>query len=79
MQLNFFIGLTFIISGFDGEDNEQVKQQIIGLGGKLLKKNYSGIPDFGVVPQFGAELKHAVSEIVTDLFIVSYLVCTKRL
>ena len=66
-----FIGLVFIVNGFDKDDYSQLITQIHGLGGKLVSKNYAGIPDYGIVPQFNAELKHTVGEIVTDLFIVS--------
>ncbi|XP_023248158.1 DNA topoisomerase 2-binding protein 1 [Copidosoma floridanum] len=64
-----FRGLIFLISGFEDEEYTQVVAQIHGLGGKIVSQNYSGIPDYGIVPKFGAELKHTVGEIVTDLFI----------
>lgn len=41
------------------------------LGGRLIPRTYTGIPDYGVVPVHGAPLKHTVNEIVNDLFIVS--------
>ncbi|XP_058791574.1 DNA topoisomerase 2-binding protein 1 isoform X2 [Phymastichus coffea] len=64
-----FQGLTFVLSGFKGDEYTQVLTQIRGLGGKIVGDNYSGIPDYGVVPMFGAEFKHTVTEIVTDIFI----------
>ncbi|KMQ95888.1 dna topoisomerase 2-binding protein 1-like protein [Lasius niger] len=61
-------GLTFVVADFDNEDNN-VKETIEMLGGRVVSKTYSGIPDYGVVPVQGASLKHTVNEIVTDLFI----------
>lgn len=43
------------------------------LGGRLVSRIYSGIPDYGVVPIHGAPLKNTVNEIVNDLFIVGIL------
>ncbi|XP_072746156.1 DNA topoisomerase 2-binding protein 1-A isoform X2 [Anoplolepis gracilipes] len=61
-------GLTFVVADFENEDNN-VKETIEMLGGRVVSKMYSGIPDYGVVPIEGAPLKHTVNEIVTDLFI----------
>ncbi|XP_029163393.1 DNA topoisomerase 2-binding protein 1-A isoform X2 [Nylanderia fulva] len=61
-------GLTFVVVDFDKEDNN-VKETIEMLGGRVVSKTYSGIPDYGVVPLQGAPLKYTVNEIVTDLFI----------
>ncbi|CAB0031306.1 unnamed protein product [Trichogramma brassicae] len=69
VSTTIFQGLVFIIYGYEGDDIVQIASQIKGLGGKLVKKHYSGIPDYGVVPKFGTELKYTVNEIVTDLFI----------
>lgn len=66
--------LTFIVTGFDSEENH-VEETIVMLGGRLVPKTYSSIPDYGVVPVHGAPLKHTVNEIVNDLFIVS-IFCT---
>lgn len=44
---------------------------IHGLGGKIVGKNYLGTPDYGVVPKFGGELKLAVKNVVSELFIVN--------
>ncbi|KYM95649.1 DNA topoisomerase 2-binding protein 1-A [Cyphomyrmex costatus] len=64
-----FKGLTFIVAGFDGEDNH-IEETIIMLGGRLASRTYSGIPDYGIVPMDGAPLlKHTVNEIVNDLFV----------
>lgn len=41
------------------------------MGGEVVPSVYAGIPDFAVVPTCGASLRHAVNEIVTDLFVVS--------
>ncbi|XP_011498023.1 PREDICTED: DNA topoisomerase 2-binding protein 1-A [Ceratosolen solmsi marchali] len=62
-------GLVFIINGFEEDEYTQIITQIHGLGGKIIGRNYSSIPDYGIVPKFGAELKHTVGEVVTDLFI----------
>jgi len=43
------------------------------LGGRLVSKICSDIPDYGVVPVDGALLKYTVNEIVNDLFIVGIL------
>ncbi|KAL6258449.1 hypothetical protein P5V15_010405 [Pogonomyrmex californicus] len=60
--------LTFVVTGFDSEDNH-VEETIVMLGGRLVSKTYIGIPDYAIVPVDGAPLKHTVNEIVTDLFI----------
>ncbi|KAH0952086.1 hypothetical protein HN011_008630 [Eciton burchellii] len=60
-------GFTFVIVGF--EDENQLEETIVMLGGRIVPKTYSGIPDYGIVPVYGAPLKHTVNEIVTDLFI----------
>jgi len=49
------------------------------LGGHVVPKIYSGIPDYGVVPVHGAPLKYTVNEIVTDLFIVGIISFLLRL
>lgn len=64
-----YAGLTFIVIGFDNDDNH-VEETIVTCGGRIVSKTYSGIPDYGIVPVDGAPLKHTVNEIVTDLFIV---------
>ncbi|XP_016844726.1 DNA topoisomerase 2-binding protein 1-A [Nasonia vitripennis] len=64
-----FRGLVFIITGFDDEELIQIVGQIQELGGRIVDRKYSGIPDYGIVPILGAELKHTVGEIVTNLFI----------
>lgn len=66
-----YAGLTFVVTGFDEEDKNGHEETIVTLGGHLVSKTYSGIPDYGVVPVQGACLKYTVNEIVTDLFIVS--------
>ncbi|KAL0125656.1 hypothetical protein PUN28_004619 [Cardiocondyla obscurior] len=63
----FFKDLTFVVTEFD-EDN-QIMETIVMLGGHIVPKTYSGIPDYGVVPVHGASLQHTVNEIVNDLFI----------
>lgn len=65
-----FKGLVFILNGFDSDEYASIISSIHALGGKIVSPSYSGIPDFGVVPTFGAELRHTVKEVVTDLFIV---------
>lgn len=60
----------FVVAGFDSEDNH-VEETIVMLGGRLVSRTYSGVPDYGVVPVLGAPLKHTVNEVVNDLFIVS--------
>lgn len=65
------LGLVFIINGFDDEELIQIVGQIQELGGRIVDRKFSGIPDYGIVPLFGAELKHTVGEIVTNLFVVS--------
>ncbi|XP_018339764.1 PREDICTED: DNA topoisomerase 2-binding protein 1-A isoform X3 [Trachymyrmex septentrionalis] len=62
-----FKGLTFVVAGFDDEDNHI--ETIVMLGGRLASRTYSGIPDYGIVPVDGAPLKYTVNEIVNDLFI----------
>ncbi|TGZ37603.1 DNA topoisomerase 2-binding protein 1 [Temnothorax longispinosus] len=61
-------GLTFVVVGFDNEDTH-IEETIVTLGGRLVPRTYSGIPDYGVVPVQGAPLKYTVNEIVNDLFI----------
>ncbi|XP_012528474.1 DNA topoisomerase 2-binding protein 1 isoform X2 [Monomorium pharaonis] len=61
-------GLTFVVAGFDSEDNH-VEETIVMLGGHLVSRTYNSIPDYGVVPMHGAPLQHTVNEIVNDLFI----------
>ncbi|XP_025993748.1 DNA topoisomerase 2-binding protein 1 isoform X2 [Solenopsis invicta] len=63
-----FKGLTFVVTGFDNEDNH-IEETIVMLGGRLISKTYNGIPDYGVVPVQGAPLQHTVNEIVSHLFI----------
>ena len=72
-----FEGLTFVVIGFNDEDS-YVAETIIAMGGQVVSSTFSGIPDYGVVPKCGATLKHTVNEIVTDLFIVSFLSHTPR-
>ncbi|XP_046481485.1 DNA topoisomerase 2-binding protein 1 isoform X1 [Neodiprion pinetum] len=62
-------GLTFILTGFEDQEETELSSSITTLGGKVVPNSYKGIPDYGVVPLFGAPLKHTVNEIVTDLFI----------
>jgi len=69
IKYNLCTGLAFVVADFDNEDNN-VKETIEMLGGYVVSKTYSGIPDYGIVPLQGAPLKHTVNEIVTDLFIV---------
>ncbi|XP_023318938.1 DNA topoisomerase 2-binding protein 1-A isoform X3 [Trichogramma pretiosum] len=64
-----FQGLVFVIFGYEGVELATITSTIKELGGKVVKKHYSGIPDYGVVPKFGAELMYTVNEIVTELFI----------
>ncbi|XP_015175176.1 PREDICTED: DNA topoisomerase 2-binding protein 1 isoform X3 [Polistes dominula] len=61
-----FAGFTFVIIGFN---DDEVQDNVNGLGGEVVSNAYSGIPDFAVVPIHGALLRHAVNEIVTDLFV----------
>ncbi|KAI4502718.1 hypothetical protein M0802_001762 [Mischocyttarus mexicanus] len=61
-----FTGFTFAIIGFN---DDEVQDNVTGLGGEVVSNIYSGIPDFAVVPIYGAPLRHSVNEIVTDLFI----------
>lgn len=61
-----FNGFTFIVTGFS---DDEIQDCIITLGGEVVSSAYAGIPDFGIVPLSGASLRHAVNEIVTDLFI----------
>ncbi|XP_076684949.1 DNA topoisomerase 2-binding protein 1-like isoform X2 [Andrena cerasifolii] len=63
-----FAGLTFVVIGFSDEDSS-VAESIAVMGGKVVLRTFAGVPDYGVVPQCGAPLKHTVNEIVTDLFI----------
>ncbi|XP_018314729.1 DNA topoisomerase 2-binding protein 1-B isoform X3 [Mycetomoellerius zeteki] len=63
-----FKGLTFVVAGFDSEDNH-IEETIVMLGGRLASRTYSGIPDYGIVPVDGSLLKYTVNEIVNDLFI----------
>lgn len=61
------------MAGFDSEDNH-VEETIVMLGGRLISRTYSGIPDYGVVPVDGTPtLKYTVNEIVNELFIVGIL------
>ncbi|XP_035738544.1 DNA topoisomerase 2-binding protein 1-A-like isoform X1 [Vespa mandarinia] len=64
--VKIFTGFTFVITGFDDDD---VHDSITALGGEVVSNVYSGIPDFAIVPTCGASLRHAVNEIVTDLFV----------
>ncbi|OAD60789.1 DNA topoisomerase 2-binding protein 1-A [Eufriesea mexicana] len=63
-----FEGLTFVVTGFSDEDS-YVAETIAAMNGKVVSSTFAGIPDYGVVPQCGAPLKHTVNEIVTNLFI----------
>ncbi|KAK0078812.1 hypothetical protein PV325_002080 [Microctonus aethiopoides] len=69
MSEQFFTGLTFLVLGFDDEENALAIGNIDGLGGRIVTNSYSGVPDYGVVPITGAQLRHTVSEIVTNLYI----------
>ncbi|XP_032667662.1 DNA topoisomerase 2-binding protein 1 isoform X2 [Odontomachus brunneus] len=64
-----FQGLTFVVTGFDSNEDGSPEDTIVTLGGRVVSNSYTGIPDYGVVPVDGAPLKHTVNEIVTDLFI----------
>ncbi|XP_043677454.1 DNA topoisomerase 2-binding protein 1 isoform X1 [Vespula pensylvanica] len=64
--MKIFTGFTFVITGFS---DDEVQDSISALGGEVVSNIYSGIPDFAVVPTCGASLRHAVNEIVTDLFV----------
>lgn len=66
-----FAGLTFVVTGFDNNEDGNPEDTIVTLGGRVVSNSYTGIPDYGVVPVHGAPLKHTVNEIVTDLFIAS--------
>jgi hypothetical protein len=68
-----YTGLIFIVNGFKEDEYTQIITQIHGLGGKIIGRNYSSIPDYGIVPKFGAELRYTVGEVVTDLFLVSII------
>ncbi|XP_071855891.1 mutagen-sensitive 101 [Bombus fervidus] len=68
MNDRLFEGLTFVVTGFNEEDNFVV-ETIMAMNGKVVSSTFAGIPDYGVVPKCGAPLKHTVNEIVTDLFI----------
>ncbi|KAI4486795.1 hypothetical protein M0804_006165 [Polistes exclamans] len=61
-----FTGFTFVIIGFN---DDEVQDNVTGLGGEVVSNTYPGIPDFAVVPIYGAPLRHSVNEIVTDLFV----------
>lgn len=67
----FFQGLTFLVTGFDIQEGAVITESIAALGGRIVTNSFVGVPDFGVVPLTGAALKHAVNEVVTDLYIVS--------
>ncbi|KAK0171066.1 hypothetical protein PV328_008830 [Microctonus aethiopoides] len=69
MSAQFFTGLTFLVWGFDDEENALAIRNIEGLGGSKVTNSYSGVPDYGVVPITGVGLLHTVSEIVTYLYI----------
>ncbi|XP_014482988.1 PREDICTED: DNA topoisomerase 2-binding protein 1-A isoform X2 [Dinoponera quadriceps] len=66
---NLFQGLTFVVTGFDNNEDGNPEDTIVTLSGRVVSNSYTGIPDYGVVPVQGAPLKHTVNEIVTDLFI----------
>lgn len=67
-----FSGLTFLVEGFEEDEIQQISAQIHGLGGKRVSSKYLGIADYGIVPLKGAQLKNTVTEVVTNLFIVSF-------
>lgn len=71
IDMKLYADLTFVVTGFNDEDSSEQEEMITALDGRIVTKTYSGIPDYGVVPVHGANLKHTVNEIVTDLFIVS--------
>lgn len=64
-----FEGITFLITGFESEDNESMIENIFSFGGKVVATNFSGVPDYAVVPLKGIILKHTVNEIVTNLWV----------
>ncbi|KAF7995978.1 hypothetical protein HCN44_008733 [Aphidius gifuensis] len=64
-----FEGITFLTVGLESEENESIIANISSLGGKIVATNFSGVPDYGVVPLEGVILKHAVNEIVTNLWV----------
>ncbi|KAJ8920478.1 hypothetical protein NQ315_005346 [Exocentrus adspersus] len=66
----FFEGLKFLVTGFEENHFEYMRDIIEGSCGDVVSKNYKGIPDFVVVPVFNqCELRYTATEIVNDLFI----------
>ena len=62
--------MSFIVKGFENDEEQQVFHQILALGGKLCNEKQS-FADYGVIPLTGIDLKHPVKQIVTNLFLVS--------
>ncbi|XP_043474546.1 DNA topoisomerase 2-binding protein 1-A isoform X2 [Leptopilina heterotoma] len=60
---------NFILSGFEREDYQHLEIRIRAMGGEIVSRSYSGIPDYGVVPFCGGIFHGTVNEIVTDMFI----------
>lgn len=60
---------NFILSGFEREDYQHLEIRIRAMGGEIVSRSYSGIPDYGVVPFCGGIFRGTVNEIVTDMFI----------
>lgn len=63
-------GHVFVIDGFEKKEIKHMGDVIKSLGGKIITEDYTGVPEFAVVPIFGVESRHTVREVVTDIFIV---------
>ena len=62
---------TFVVLGFDAEEEASIGGLIEDSGGKVLPGNTRKVLDYAVVPIFGFQVDMTVGEIVTNSWIVS--------
>ncbi|XP_011313192.1 DNA topoisomerase 2-binding protein 1 isoform X2 [Fopius arisanus] len=69
MGAQIFQKLTFFVTSSAEEEDNSLKENIAGLGGNLVSRSFTGIPDYAIVPFNGVSLKITANEVVTSLFI----------
>ncbi|XP_063973163.1 DNA topoisomerase 2-binding protein 1 isoform X2 [Diachasmimorpha longicaudata] len=69
MGAQIFKNLTFSLTSLAEEEDPTLRDNITGLGGKLLSRSFTGFSDFAIVPFNGVSLKTSANDVVTSLFI----------
>ncbi|XP_015119451.1 DNA topoisomerase 2-binding protein 1 isoform X2 [Diachasma alloeum] len=69
MGAQIFQKLTFFVTSLTEEEDGSLRENISGLGGKLVSRSFTGITDFAIVPFNGVSLKTTANQVVTSLFV----------